>query len=195
MRLFIRGNTEKLSDAELLKQYRETGDKFFVGELFKRYSHLVFGVCLSYFKDKDESKDAVMHIFEKLFEGLRRNEVQHFPAWLSFVSRNFCISELRKKKVRSAREEEMTYETKLDLMEEPMPETEVQAGQVEAALKTLKDDQRICVELFFLKGKSYKEISEVTGFSDKEVKSFIQNGKRNLKISLSTIHHEQIPLA
>jgi RNA polymerase sigma factor (sigma-70 family) len=199
MSLFIRGNTANLSDAELISRYRESGDNFFVGELFKRYSHLVFGVCLQYFRDKEESKDAVMRIFEKLFEALRKNEVQHFPAWLGFVSRNFCISELRKQKSHSAKEEEHAYELGTERFEDPRISAEAEAererhsGNLNEALQELKQEQRTCLELFYIREKSYKDIIEITGFSDKEVKSFIQNGKRNLKILLSTRNHEIIP--
>jgi RNA polymerase sigma factor (sigma-70 family) len=199
MRLFIRGNTANFTDMELITQYRETGDKFFVGELFKRYSHLVFGVCLSYFRDKDQSKDAVMCIFEKLFDSLQKHEVKHFPAWLGFVSRNFCISEIRKRKTRIGREAEQVYEMHDQQPEDQLPGKVTEASQesrarnLEQALLELKREQRNCLELFYLKDKSYKDISEITGYSEKEVKSFIQNGKRNLKIQLSITSHENIP--
>ncbi len=189
MKLFIRGNTNDLSDAGLIEKYKQSGDKFFVGELFKRYSHLVFGVCLKYFKDKDVSKDMVMQIFEKLFDELKKHEVKYFPAWLCFVSRNFCISELRKEKTRSGREElaEWTGEQSTDpvLAIEEEKEHVLRMEEMKDAILLLKEEQRQCLDLFYLKEKSYKDITELTGYSDKEVKSFIQNGKRNLKILLS----------
>ena len=110
MRLFIKGNITKLDDSSLILKYKETGDKYYVGELFKRYSHLVYGLCLGYFKDKDDSKDAVMKIFEKMFEELKKREVDNFKVWITFVSRNYCISELRKEKTRSSRENELSVD-------------------------------------------------------------------------------------
>jgi RNA polymerase sigma factor (sigma-70 family) len=199
MKLFIRGNTANLTDAELIIRYRQSGDKFFVGELFKRYSHLVFGVCLNYFRDKDESKDAVMQIFEKLFDSLKNHEVEYFPAWLGFVSRNYCISELRKEKTLSGREEEHKKDTLQEELHEPSVAKEQQAEK-EASLESLKEailllkaEQKTCIELFYLEEKSYSDISEITGYTEKEVKSYIQNGKRNLKILLSNRKHESIP--
>jgi RNA polymerase sigma factor (sigma-70 family) len=199
MGLFIRGNTANFKDLELIERYRETDDKFFVGELFKRYSHLVFGVCLGYFRDRDVSKDAVMCIFEKLFDALKKHEVQHFPTWLGFVSRNYCISEIRKRKTRTGREAEHANELLDERCEDQLPgevaevSQESQIGNLEQALLELKDEQRICLDLFYLKDKSYKDISALTGFSEKEVKSFIQNGKRNLKIQLANNSHDHIP--
>jgi RNA polymerase sigma-70 factor (ECF subfamily) len=189
MKLFIRGNTNDLSDALLIEKYKQSGDKFFVGELFKRYSHLVFGLCLKYFKDKDVSKDLVMQIFEKLFDELKKTEVRHFPAWICFVSRNFCISELRKEKTRSGREEVAEWEEEIALnpllAKEEEAEHTTRLDQLKEAIQGLKEEHRICLDLFYLQEKSYKDICEMTGYSDKEVKSFIQNGKRNLKILLS----------
>jgi RNA polymerase sigma factor (sigma-70 family) len=198
MKLFIRGNTAEVSDAELILRYKQSGDKFFVGELFKRYSHLVFGLCLNYYKDKDESKDAVMRIFEKLFEELKKREVENFKGWICFVSRNFCISELRRKKTRLGKEEEIDWQEKEEGPEQKLTEAEdarekeIHLEGLAEAVTALKEEQRICVELFYIKEKSYKEIMEITSFSEKEVKSFIQNGKRNLKILLSN-SNEYVP--
>lgn len=198
MKLFIRGNTAAVSDADLILRYKESGDKFFVGELFKRYSHLVFGVCLNYYKDKDESKDAVMRIFEKLFDELKKREVENFKGWLCFVSRNFCISDMRKKKTRLGHEEDIDWQEKEAGPEEKMAEQEeagekkIQLQGLGGAISELKEEQRICVELFYLKEKTYKEIVEMTAFSEKEVKSHLQNGKRNLKILLSA-KNEYVP--
>ena len=85
-----------LTDNELVKQYKATADKIYVGELYKRYTHLVLGMCINYFKDKDVAKDITLQIFEKLFDELKKREVENFKAWLTFVVRNYFISELRK---------------------------------------------------------------------------------------------------
>jgi RNA polymerase sigma-70 factor (ECF subfamily) len=57
---------------------------------------------------------------------------------------------------------------------------------LENGVQLLNDHQRKCIELFYLKEKSYQEVAEQTGFSLNEVKSHIQNGKRNLKNYLSS---------
>jgi RNA polymerase sigma factor (sigma-70 family) len=198
MRLFIRGNSGKLTDSELLLKYRQEGDSHVVGELFKRYSHLVYGLCLNYFKDKDECKDAVMRIFEKLLVELKKHEVEHFPGWLSFVSRNYCISELRKRKTEQGRMEEVKRQEEGAVHETMEKKEEEQAkelrlSELKQALAELSEGQRQCIELFYINEKSYKEICELTAFSEKEVKSNIQNGKRNLKIRLAGTAHAYIP--
>ena len=177
----------KMPDNDLISRYRESGDKQYVGELYKRYAHLVMGVCLGYFKDRDESKDAVTRIFEKLFDELKKREIENFKVWLSFVSRNFCISELRKKQVQHNREMDYKHtETEIeDPRAEEAPDKELQLQHLESAVAALNPQQQTCIRLFYLEGKSYQEVADITGHTLNEVKSHLQNGKRNLKIILT----------
>jgi RNA polymerase sigma-70 factor (ECF subfamily) len=187
MWLFSKKN--KASDESLVQEYYRSGNKAMVGDLFERHVRTVFGVCLFYFRDKERARDAVMQIFEKLISELRKNEVKNFQAWLSFVVRNHCISELRKKKGKH-----FLPETYLDFeVEEANLEEEEKIARVneeqllhymKQVLPALKESQRVCVEAFYLKNLSYQEISEMTGYALNEVKSYIQNGKRNLKLMI-----------
>lgn len=177
------------TDEELALNYFKTGDKELVGLLFEKHVKTVFGVCLFYFRDKDIAKDAVMQIFEKLITELKKTEVKNFKGWLSFVVRNYCISEIRKNKGRyNLPESYLDFEVKETTLEEEEKISEVSdeemIEQMQICLVDLKENQRVCVELFYLKNQSYQQICDKTNFSLNEVKSFIQNGKRNLKLLL-----------
>ena len=185
---FYTSTYSHLTDNELVKQYKATADKQLVGELYKRYTHLVLGMCIFYFKDKDVAKDIVLQIFEKLFEELKKREVENFKGWLTFVVRNYCISELRKMQAQLNRDLEYQYEVKMQSVEvdkEEAEEEEQKLEQLEKALETLNPFQKKCIELFYLKNMSYIQIVELTGYSVNEVKSYIQNGKRNLKMIMT----------
>jgi RNA polymerase sigma factor (sigma-70 family) len=193
MWVFNKENIAQLTDDELVKKYKESGNAQLLGELYKRYSKLVYGLCLKYFKNTDESQDAVLRIFEKLMTDLKNHEVQYFKSWLFMVSKNFCLMELRKKQVKVRRMDE--YEAYAQSSHEPEPfannaeekawAKEEKIEQLELALSQLKNEQKTCVELFYLQEKSYNEISDITGYDLKKVKSFIQNGKRNLELYLT----------
>ncbi|MEO6303433.1 MAG: sigma-70 family RNA polymerase sigma factor [Bacteroidia bacterium] len=175
------------TDEELALNYYNTGDKELVGLLFEKHVKTVFGVCLFYFRDKDLAKDAVMQIFEKLITELKKAEIKNFKGWLSFVVRNHCISELRKNKNKHMLPESyLDFEVKETSLqeEEKISEVsdEIMLDHMQAGLLELKKSQRVCVELFYLKGNSYQQICDKTNFSLNEVKSYIQNGKRNLKL-------------
>jgi RNA polymerase sigma-70 factor (ECF subfamily) len=178
------------SDNELISEYKSTRDSVLVGILYKRYSHLVLGLSLKYLKDIDESKDAVMQIFEKLMGDLLRHDIEYFKSWLYTLSKNHCLMILRARQSRLKKEIDLQVnadsfmETRTDEHHYTSDEKERQYLLLEKAINELKDDQRRCIELFYLKEKSYSEIVDVTGYSLNEVKSFIQNGKRNLKIKL-----------
>jgi len=179
---------KQLSDAELIAQYKKQVDKQLIGELYKRYTHLVLGMCIHYFKDIDVAKDVVVQIFEKLFDELKKREIENFKAWLTFVVRNYCISELRKIQTQSNRNLQYQYEMKQQIQESDIDnrfEQEEKLNQLEKALNNLNPFQKKCIELFYLKNRSYVQIAQLTGYSLNEIKSHIQNGKRNLKLLIT----------
>lgn len=186
-----------VDDLELVALYQQSHDKYYVGELFQRYSHLVFGLCLGYFEDRELARDAVLQLFEKLFEQLKKHKPENFKVWLTFVARNHCISEIRKMKTRTGRQEaylkdeQAAGEETGDGGDNPAELREAGLQQLESAVQQLGEEQRTCIELFYFKEKSYKEICDLTGFSEKQVKSYLQNGKRNLKIMLTGNHEHQ----
>ncbi len=179
-----------LSDNELITLYKENSDKEIIGNLYKRYTRFVFLVSLKYLKDKDESEDAVMQIFEKLFIDLKNHKIDNFKAWLHTVTRNHCLMKLRKnqsvlKKTQEYKidsENNMESEDYLHLNEKT--DDEIKFKNVREAIDGLNNEQQKCIQLFYIESKSYHEVAEITGYTLKNVKSYIQNGKRNLKNSL-----------
>lgn len=182
----------ELTDEELASQYFDSNDPELAGELFKRYSHLVFGVCMKYLHDVEEAKDVVMQIFELLLTIDQEEEVRNFKGWLFTVSKNHCLMKLRHEKAGQQAREQKLQELESEIMEIPSvmhlyeaEEKESEINRLHKAIQRLGHEQRTCIELFYLEDKLYKEISEMTGFDLKAVKSHIQNGKRNLKIMLN----------
>lgn len=180
-----------LTDEELILKYQKDHKTRWVGELFNRYAHLVFGVSMKYLKNEQEAKDATLSLFEKLIADLLHNEVESFRKWVYVVSRNHCLMILRKRKGING---SMVDIADVSLSEPDSEEfenemlREVQLNELEEALTELKEEQRVCIELFYLQQKCYEQVADQTGFSVKQVKSFIQNGKRNLKNLLSSKH-------
>lgn len=179
-----------LSDNELITEYKSTKNSIFVGILYKRYSHLVLGLSIKYLNDEDDAKDAVMHIFEKLMSDLLKFEITYFKSWLYTFSKNHCLIVIRNRKTKLNKELELkNYESNFMETEDVLHlntavEKEKQISNLEQAISELNIEQRKCIELFYLKEQSYQEIVITTGYSLNEVKSYIQNGKRNLKIKL-----------
>jgi RNA polymerase sigma factor (sigma-70 family) len=180
-----KGNPEiSIPDEELVNQFLDSGNKELIAILFERYTHLVYGICLGYLQDKEHSKDAVMEIFESLFEKLSVHPVLIFKNWLYTVSRNHCLMILRKT-VTQNRSYEKSLSGLVTSVEPDEANTEIsneiKEGMVGSAVDHLNPDQKLCVSMMYLEDKSYKDIADQTGYTLNEVKSHIQNGKRNLK--------------
>lgn len=175
------------SDEELIKHYKQSGNKELFADLFKKHVSVVYGTCLFYLQDKDEAQDATMQLFEKLMLDINNREIDNFKGWLSFVVRNHCISLIRKNKSQSKNIKsyyEFEYENPDYEQEEKINSVsdDILLENMKDCLPKLKENQRVCVELFYLKNKSYQDIANETNFSLNEIKSYIQNGKRNLKL-------------
>ncbi|MBL7725710.1 MAG: sigma-70 family RNA polymerase sigma factor [Chitinophagaceae bacterium] len=156
-----------------------------LGELYQRYMELVYGVCLKYFKEPERSKDSVMLIFEELVTKLKKHEVDNFRGWLHQLAKNHCLMQLRTPKNMKTVE----FKTELVQSEEDVHlngvlEKEENFKKLEYCLGTLTDEQRECIRLFYLEGKSYNEIVALYGMEWNQVRSLIQNGRRNLKICM-----------
>ena len=174
-----------VEDRELLLRYKAKGELDVLGELYNRYMSMVYGACLKYLKDREESRDAVMQIFEKLVITLREHEVTHFKSWLYTTARNHCLMQLRSRKGKNFEEiSPFLMENNGDAHQEDEIDLEANLSKLEKCMGTLNIEQRACVNLFYLQQKCYKEIIQVTGYDDTKVKSYIQNGKRNLKMCM-----------
>lgn len=193
--LFIRTKSiKKYTDEELVERYVRTRNKDLVAELFNRYTVMVFGVCMKYLKDEDESKDATMQIFEKLLDDLAKHQVRAFRPWLHMVTRNHCLMQLRKETGLAIKNEKLVADGAAFMESDEEPhlngehyEKEEQYEKLEKAVGQLNTEQRQCIELFYYQKKCYDEIAQITGFSYKQVKSHIQNGKRNLRINFEKV--------
>ena len=183
-----RSASEQLSDLDIISGYKKDRDPEWIGILFDRYIHLVFGVCMKYLKNEDDSKDAVMQIFEKLLSDLLKYRINNFKTWLYALTKNHCLMQLRKTTVvKTSGEEELrkinhsVVESLLDLHPSNEKNMDKMLEKLANGITKLSEEQSRCIELMYLKEKSYKEIASMTGYNLKQVKSYIQNGKRNLK--------------
>ena len=181
-------NYQFLDDAALLNRYRSTKEVACIGELFRRYKHLVLGVCLKYLKNAHDAEDAVMEIFEKLHLDLHKADIGHFKSWLYTVARNHCLMRLRKAGLKVEFPEDLPQSH--DDTEGVLDDKKIKEAlyeKMEIGLDMLKPEQRMCLDLFFRQHKSYKDIMRETGLSLNEIKTHLQNGKLNLKKMLSRL--------
>ena len=176
-------NHDHTDDRELLQHFYDDGNNEWLGILLPRYTMLLFGVCMKYLKNEEEAKDAVQQVFLKAIHELQKYKVEYIKSWLYMVAKNHCLMKLRDKG-------KYTYEINERVLAAPHDEIEIKKlkekdktlDNMSLALKELNKEQQLCVTLFYLEKKTYQQVADETGYSLMQVKSHIQNGKRNLKI-------------
>jgi len=175
-----------ISDQELLELFYASHDNHWLGILLQRYTLLLLGVCMKYLKNEEEAKDCVQQIFLKTITELHKYRVEYFKSWLYMVAKNHCLMKLRDKQGRQSTEikEQMAVTPEEDNSLHLHLEKDRQLELMNNSLQELSNEQKLCVTLFYLEKKTYQEIADQTGYSMLQVKSYIQNGKRNLKILL-----------
>ena len=183
-----RKDFKRFSDENLIAAFVKTGKNEYFNEIFSRYTHLIFGVCIKYLKNEDDAKDAVMQIFENLIDTINDQEILNFKSWIYTVAKNHCLMKLRKEKSIAGKEEDykkLITSKVVELSEEIHlindKESKDIFDKLEKAIKSLKREQQICIKMLYLQNKTYAEVSEMTGYTMKQVKSYVQNGKRNLR--------------
>jgi len=171
-----------ISDSELLDYYYGDGNQQWMGILLERYTLLLLGVCMKYLKDENEARDCVQQIFLKVLTEASKYKIDYFKSWLYMVAKNHCLMRLRNQQGKQVREvtENVAVAQEQDRTE--LIQNETTYDLLEEALNELNEEQRQCVILFYLKKNSYQQISDKTSYSLMQVKSYIQNGKRNLKL-------------
>ncbi len=172
----------RLTDQEILSHFYADHNNQWLGDLLERYTLLLYGVSMKYLKNPEEARDAVQQIFLKVITELHKYEVTYFSSWLYMIAKNHCLMKLRNQR----------RDVSVDQVAEPFIEadqtdpfrSETLLNDLGEALQHLSQEQKTCVRLFYLEKKSYQSITEETGFSMLQVKSYIQNGKRNLRLLL-----------
>ena len=191
LRFFKKDEKKELlsfSDEQLVARYARTHDLEIIGILYERYTHLLFSVCYKYLGNDADAEDTVMLVFEKLFELLKKSEINNFKSWIYTITKNECLMQLRHKKSGERIIEENLKKLDVEIMESVElnhllsdGDGEHRVRYLETAINGLSPEQKQCIELFYLNEKSYREVEQITGYTYNEVKSHIQNGKRNLK--------------
>jgi RNA polymerase sigma-70 factor, ECF subfamily len=184
------------TDEQLVTRYAQTHDTEIIGILYERYTHLLFTVCYKYLGNDADAEDTVMLVFEKLLDLLKKSEIQNFKSWIYTITKNECLMQLRHKKSGDRIIEENLKKLDNEIMESPElnhlfndNDGEHRIRYLESAINSLSYEQKKCIELFYLNEKSYREVEQITGYTYNEVKSHIQNGKRNLKQILERMDH------
>jgi len=171
-------------DHVMVASYKSTRNPQVLAELYQRYMDLIYGVCLQYLKEPEDARDAVISIYEELVGKLLKYEVEHFRAWVYQVARNHCLMKLRSTKQKLVNlPDDLMYSAE-NMHPEEVFEKEANLDHLHDCISQLAEDQKKAISLFYLEERSYQEIAVMTGHEQGKIRSYIQNGRRNLKICM-----------
>lgn len=180
---------KNFTDSQLLEQYQAKEDMAALGILYNRYLDLLFGVALKYLQNQADAEDAVMNVFELVSKKLKNHQVENIKSWLHVVTKNHCLEKIRKNKKTLTvvgQAEIMQFESITHHVDEFEMEW-IENGQEKSlneCIKLLPAEQKQAIKMFYLEGNSYQDVAATTGFTVNKVRSYIQNGRRNLKICI-----------
>lgn len=183
---FLKGISSTTTDQELISKYKATSDLYYIGELYNRYLHLIFSVSLKYLGVKEDAEDISVKVFEVLKDKLPEGGLINVGGWIHTVTKNQCLMHLRSRDRTEEKEKNYVFDMEIGANEHQLGEVDLGSDLVklEDCLKTLNKEQNRCVNLFYKQEKCYNEVANLTGYTLKNVKSYLQNGKRNLKICM-----------
>ena len=191
--LFTSSENSTLKDEELISKYRFSHDNSYLGELFLRYIPYIYGVSLGALKNQREAEELTMTVYNKISSDLKRIEVKNFSTWLHQLVKSLCSIEVKKKSAGDGESKDILIEELTNNDQEIFinagdskddKSTKIDTNNLRLAINTLNENQKICIDLFYIQNKSYQEVADITGFSINQVKTNIQNGKRLLKTYL-----------
>ncbi|HQV55517.1 MAG TPA: sigma-70 family RNA polymerase sigma factor [Chitinophagaceae bacterium] len=184
---------QHITDQELLEKFYADHKNEWLGILLQRYTLLLLGVSMKYLKNEEQAKDSVQQIFLKVIQELHKYKVEYFKSWLYMVAKNHCLMKLRESNGKSTVEvnDNITNKADEEADRQVLLQNDHTLDLLELSLKELNPEQQQCVTLFYLQKKSYQEVSDETGFTMLQVKSYIQNGKRNLRILIEKKQEEE----
>ena len=172
----------RLTDQEILQHFYADHDNDWLGPLLERYTLLLYGVCMKYLKNSEEARDAVQQIFLKAITELHKYEVSYFGSWVYMIAKNHCLMSLRNRR-REVTVDRLAEQAIPAENPDPLKDEQI-LRELEEALQHLNQEQKTCIRLFYLQRKSYQMVASETGYNILQVKSYIQNGKRNLRLLL-----------
>lgn len=157
--------------------------------LVERYQHFVFTVAFKILRSREEAEEAAQDVFVKVYKTLNSYEKKSkFSTWLYTVTYRTAIDIARKKQLLTDSIDDDTIflqiETAAHNPLEEVQQSDLQA-QLQLAIKQLRSEDAALITLFYLNEKTVKEISEITGLTETNIKTKLHRTRELLRAHLS----------
>ncbi len=194
----MRKNKNISEVATLLQKYKESKEVIYIGEIYSRYIHLVYGVCLAEINSRQKAQIAVMNIYDKLIAKESLPEEKDFKLWLYVVTLNYC---------RALKGELTEKDKQFEIIDDLMWKAEVEyhynlttfntESYTFALNKILKSNeneltntQKSYLHYFYKQKKSYSEIATIENTTTEKVMQLLKTTRKQIN-SLIQKHGNQ----
>jgi RNA polymerase sigma-70 factor, ECF subfamily len=180
-KISARESTES-DDRTLVVEFRRTRRAEAFEALFERYGKRLYCFAYKFHRRVDLAEDCVQETFRRAIQQIdhfgEKNREWNFWGWLVTIARDVCLSEWRRGQTRMkyAQATASVETTRTALT----PEQQVMIAEARKMIRSLPYQWRACYLLFFVEGYTYKEVSRITGYEEKTVKTSIQTAKRHI---------------
>jgi len=178
------------ADDHLIISQIIAGQKDLFRLLVRRHERKVFGMGLSFFRNREDASDFTQEVFLKVYRGLSGFEGKsRFSTWLYKIAYNTAVNRVTRNREYQSLASEEEGETLLRDNETPERILVRQAAKQALldAMKELPERYRVCVDLFFFFDRSYQEIEAITGYPVNTIKSHVFRAKKMLREKLEGI--------
>jgi len=165
---------------DLVRRVRDEGDRAAFDRLVERHQRWLHAVCSRMLRSDDAGRDAAQEVFARALERLSTLRGENFPGWLKVIAVNHCLNTIDRNK-------RLVPIEHADTAPAPGPSPDARLLHAERValarrlVARLPDKQKVVFCMKYIDGFSYDEIERLTGFSGNEVKSFLQNARRNVE--------------
>jgi len=168
------------TDTELVKEIVDRKDALLFGELYDRYSQLVYNKCLGFSKSEKEAEDLTQDIFLMLFVKLGSFKgTSKFSTWLYSFSYNFCVNYVNRNKERKIKDNSVNFETREEVPVEVTDNLllQMQVDKLKKALELIAPEDKSLLLLKYQDGASIKELEDVLDIKSSAIKMRLKRAK------------------
>jgi RNA polymerase sigma-70 factor (ECF subfamily) len=164
--------------------------------LVEKHKNLAFTLALRIAKNHEDAEEIAQDAFLKAYNSLNSfKEESKFSTWLYKIVFNTAISKMRKKQMLNVSIDASNIGN--TIQEERISSLEALHKKerkkiIAEAVARLKEEETVVMTLYYLNENTLKEIEEITGFSNSNIKILLHRGRKKLLLELKKILKEEI---
>ena len=158
--------------------------------LYERYAPKMLGVCMRYFRSKDEAQDALQDGFVKVYTKINDFRGQgSFEGWIRRIMVNTSLNLIRNNLKHLYHED--VDDVRIQIADANVEFDQFNVQDILRLIQKLPSGYKVVFNMFEIDGFSHKEIADELNVSVNTSKSQLLKARRHLRKELEKLHKEQ----